>query len=55
MHFKNESHQFVTSEEFAEYRGIKLEIVIDYLQKVSKIINLLIAMENKGLYKFLNA
>ena len=34
-HFGKESHQFMTSEEFAEYSGIKLEIVNDYLQKVS--------------------
>ena len=34
-HFGKESHQFITSEEFAEYSGIKLEIVNEYLQKVS--------------------
>ncbi len=35
IHFGKESYQFITSEEFAEYSGIKLEIVNDYLQKVS--------------------
>ena len=35
LHFGKEKHQFITSEEFAEYSGIKLEIVNDYLQKVS--------------------
>lgn len=35
VHFGKESHQFITSEEFAEYSGIKLEIVTEYLQKVS--------------------
>ena len=34
-HFGKESYQFITSEEFAEYSGIKLEIVTEYLQKVS--------------------
>ena len=34
-HFGKQKHQFVTSEEFAEYSGIKLEIVNDYLLKVS--------------------
>jgi hypothetical protein len=34
-HFGKESHQFITSEEFAEYSGIKLEIVTEYLQKFS--------------------
>lgn len=34
-HFGKQKRQFVTSEEFAEYSGIKLEIVNDYLQKVS--------------------
>lgn len=34
-HFGKDSHQFVTSEEFAEYSGINLEIVTEYLQKVS--------------------
>ena len=34
-HFGKESHQFITSEEFADYSGIKLEIVNEYLQKVS--------------------
>lgn len=35
LHFGKEQHQFITSEEFAEYSGIKLEIVTEYLQKVS--------------------
>ena len=35
VHFGKEPHQFITSEEFAEYSGIKLEIVTEYLQKVS--------------------
>jgi hypothetical protein len=34
-HFGKQPHQFITSEEFAEYSGIKLEIVNDYLRKVS--------------------
>ena len=34
-HFGKQKHQFITSEEFAEYSGIKLEIINDYLQKVS--------------------
>ncbi len=34
-HFGKHSHQFVTSEEFAEYSGINIEVVNDYLQKVS--------------------
>ncbi len=34
-HFGKESYQFITSEEFAEYSGIKLEIVQEYLLKVS--------------------
>ena len=34
-HFGKEPYQFITSEEFAEYSGIKLEIVNEYLQKVS--------------------
>ena len=35
LHFGKQPHQFITSEEFAEYSGIKLEIVTEYLQKVS--------------------
>lgn len=35
QHFGKEPHQFITIEEFAEYSGIKLEIVTEYLQKVS--------------------
>jgi len=35
VHFGKERHQFVTSEEFAEYSGINVEIVNEYLQKVS--------------------
>ena len=35
VHFGKESHQFITSEEFAEYSGINIEIVNEYLQKVS--------------------
>ena len=34
-HFGKDSHQFVTSEEFAEYSGINIEVVNEYLQKVS--------------------
>ncbi|GGK60116.1 hypothetical protein E2488_15295 [Gramella jeungdoensis] len=34
-HYGKQKHQFITSEEFAEYRGIKLETVNEYLQKVS--------------------
>ncbi|UMB55518.1 hypothetical protein MKD41_07770 [Lutibacter sp. A64] len=34
-HFGKQKHQFITSEEFAEYSGIDLEIVNEYLQKVS--------------------
>lgn len=35
LHFGKEQHQFITSEEFAEYSGINIEIVNEYLQKVS--------------------
>ena len=35
VHFGKQSYQFITSIEFAEYSGIDLEIVNDYLQKVS--------------------
>ena len=35
LHFGKEQHQFITSEEFAEYSGINIDIVNDYLQKVS--------------------
>ena len=34
-HFGKQKHQFITSEEFAEYSGINLEIVNEYLRKVS--------------------
>jgi hypothetical protein len=34
-HFGKQSYQFITSKEFAEYSGIDLETVNDYLQKVS--------------------
>ena len=34
-YFGKEPHQFITKEEFAEYSGINLEIVQEYLQKVS--------------------
>jgi len=34
-HFGKQKHQFITSEEFAEYSGINLEIVNAYLKKVS--------------------
>jgi hypothetical protein len=35
QHFDKQPHQFVTFEEFSEYSGIKLQIIEDYLQKVS--------------------
>ncbi|MBN4083018.1 hypothetical protein JYT50_01385 [bacterium AH-315-A23] len=35
VHFGKQPYQFITSIEFAEYSGIDLEIVNDYLQKVS--------------------
>ncbi|MDG1803482.1 hypothetical protein [Flavicella sp.] len=35
VYFGKESHQFITSEEFSEFSGIKLKIIEDYLQKVS--------------------
>jgi len=35
VHFGKQPYQFITSEEFADYSGIKLEIVNEYLQKVS--------------------
>ncbi|SNR43483.1 hypothetical protein SAMN06265371_1037 [Lutibacter agarilyticus] len=35
IHFGKEPYQFITSEEFAEYSGINLEIVNEYLRKVS--------------------
>lgn len=31
-HLDKESHQFVTAEEFANYSGIKLDIVKNYLR-----------------------
>ncbi|HEY9168353.1 MAG TPA: hypothetical protein VIN72_02590 [Lutibacter sp.] len=34
-YFGKGSHQFVTSEEFSEYSGINIEVINDYLQKVS--------------------
>lgn len=34
-HFGKKSYQFITSEEFAEYSGIKEEIVKEYLEAVS--------------------
>lgn len=35
VYFDKEPHQFITSTEFAEYSGIDLEIVNDYLKQVS--------------------
>ena len=34
-HFGKESYQFITTDEFAEYSGIKEEIINQYLEKVS--------------------
>ena len=34
-HFGKKSHQFITAEEFAEYTGVKEEIVIKYLESAS--------------------
>jgi hypothetical protein len=34
-HFGKEPHQFITVEEFAEYSGIKEEIINQYLEQVS--------------------
>ena len=34
-YFGKEKHQFITSTEFAEYSGIDVEIVNEYLKKVS--------------------
>ncbi|MEZ4802290.1 MAG: hypothetical protein R2797_05920 [Gelidibacter sp.] len=34
-HFGKEPHQFITIEEFAEYSGIKEEIIIQYLEQIS--------------------
>ncbi len=34
-HFDKEPHQFITVEEFAEYSGIKEEIIIQYLEQIS--------------------
>ncbi|WP_417200023.1 hypothetical protein [Bizionia sp.] len=31
-HFGKESYQFITAEEFAEYSGIKKEVVMRYLE-----------------------
>ncbi len=34
-HFGKKSHQFITAEEFAEYSGIKEEIVKQYLEQIA--------------------
>lgn len=34
-YFDKQPHQFITSEEFAEYSGISIEIIKDYLKQVS--------------------
>jgi hypothetical protein len=34
VYFGKQPHQFITSEEFSEFSGIKLKIIEDYLQKV---------------------
>jgi len=34
-HFDKAPHQFITVEEFAEYSGIKEEIITEYLKQVS--------------------
>nr|WP_296385384.1 hypothetical protein [Winogradskyella sp.] len=34
-HFGKKPYQFITAEEFAEYSGIKEEIVNQYLEKIS--------------------
>ncbi len=34
-YFGKQPHQFITSEEFAEYSGINIEIINQYLQQVS--------------------
>ena len=34
-HFGKEQHQFVSPDEFSEYSGIKMEVVVQYLDKVS--------------------
>jgi len=34
-YFGKQPHQFINSDEFAEYSAIRLEIVTEYLQKVS--------------------
>jgi len=34
-HFGKQKHQFITSKEFSEYSGIDLEMVNEYLRKVS--------------------
>ncbi|MBB3123797.1 hypothetical protein FHS04_001300 [Mesoflavibacter sabulilitoris] len=34
-HFGKKSHQFITAEEFAEYSGIKEEIINQYLEQIS--------------------
>ncbi|MDP2069892.1 MAG: hypothetical protein Q8K04_13145 [Lutibacter sp.] len=33
--FGKDSHQYLTSEEFSEYSGININVVNEYLQKVS--------------------
>ncbi|WP_083194625.1 hypothetical protein [Wenyingzhuangia fucanilytica] len=34
-YFDKQPHQFITSEEFAEYSGINIEIINNYLKQVS--------------------
>ena len=34
-HFGKKSHQFITTEEFAEYTGIKEDMVNQYLETIS--------------------
>lgn len=34
-YFGKAEHQFITSEEFAEYSGINVEIINEYLKQVS--------------------
>ncbi|MBU2939607.1 hypothetical protein KO494_08640 [Lacinutrix sp. C3R15] len=35
IYFGKKSHQFITAEEFAEYSGIKEDIVNQYLEAIS--------------------
>jgi len=35
VHFDKQPHQFITSDEFAEYSGIKEAIINQYLEQVS--------------------